>query len=47
MGGGFGGKESQSNILACACGLAAHILNHPVRLIYDRDDDMRITGKKT
>ncbi len=46
MGGGFGGKESQGNILACACGLAAHILNHPVRLVYDRDDDMKITGKR-
>ena len=46
MGGGFGGKESQSNILACACALAAHLLNRPVRLVYDRDDDMKITGKR-
>jgi xanthine dehydrogenase large subunit len=46
MGGGFGGKESQANALACACAVAAHITNSPCKMRYDRDDDMMITGKR-
>ena len=46
MGGGFGGKESQGNHPACLSALAAVITGHPVKTIYDRDDDMRITGKR-
>lgn len=46
MGGGFGGKESQGNHPACLTALAASITGKPVKMIYDRDDDMRITGKR-
>ena len=46
MGGGFGGKESQSNLTACIAALAAHKTGRPARLVYDRDDDMRVTGKR-
>ena len=46
MGGGFGGKESQSNLAACIAALVAHKTGCPARLIYDRDDDMRLTGKR-
>jgi xanthine dehydrogenase large subunit len=46
MGGGFGGKESQANLPACACALAAHLTGRPCKLRYDRDDDMIITGKR-
>ncbi len=46
MGGGFGGKESQSAIFACIAAVAAHKLNRPVKLRLDRDDDMSITGKR-
>ncbi len=46
MGGGFGGKESQGNALACACAIAAGRTGRPCRMRYDRDDDMRITGKR-
>ncbi|PIB24707.1 xanthine dehydrogenase molybdopterin binding subunit [Amylibacter kogurei] len=46
MGGGFGGKESQANALACACAVAARITNRPCKMRYDRDDDMMITGKR-
>ena len=46
MGGGFGGKESQGNALAVACAVAAHRLNRPCKMRYDRDDDMVITGKR-
>jgi len=46
MGGGFGGKESQSNLAACIAALAAQKTGFPARLVYDRDDDMRLTGKR-
>ncbi len=46
MGGGFGGKESQSAIFACIAAVAAWHLDRPVKLRLDRDDDMTITGKR-
>ncbi len=46
MGGGFGGKESQSALFACCAALAAWKLQCPVKLRPDRDDDMMITGKR-
>ena len=46
MGGGFGGKESQSAIFACIASVAAHRLKRPVKLRLDRDDDMMVTGKR-
>lgn len=46
MGGGFGGKETQSNLFACVAALAARKLKRPVKLRPDRDDDMAITGKR-
>ncbi|RVU82849.1 xanthine dehydrogenase molybdopterin binding subunit [Leucothrix sargassi] len=46
MGGGFGGKESQSALFACLAAICANHLNLPVKLRLDRDDDMMITGKR-
>ncbi len=46
MGGGFGGKESQSAIFACIASVAAYRLGCPIKLRVDRDDDMTITGKR-
>ncbi|MBW9103628.1 xanthine dehydrogenase molybdopterin binding subunit [Paraburkholderia phenoliruptrix] len=46
MGGGFGGKESQSALFACVAALAARVLRRPVKLRADRDDDFMITGKR-
>src|ERR1700674_504927 len=46
MGGGFGGKESQSALFCCVAAIAAAQLNRPVKLRLDRDDDMMITGKR-
>jgi xanthine dehydrogenase large subunit len=46
MGGGFGGKESQSAIFACIAALAAYKLQRPIKLRADRDDDFMITGKR-
>ena len=46
MGGGFGGKESQSAVWAAASAIAAARLKRPVKLRADRDDDMLVTGKR-
>ena len=46
MGGGFGGKESQSAVWACCAALAALKLQKPVKLRADRDDDFLVTGKR-
>ena len=46
MGGGFGGKESQSALFACVAAVAAVRLNRPVKLRLDRDDDFMITGRR-
>ena len=46
MGGGFGGKESQSAPFACIAAVAARRLNRPVKLRLDRDDDFMITGRR-
>jgi xanthine dehydrogenase large subunit len=46
MGGGFGGKETQSALFAALASVAARRLNRPVKLRPDRDDDMMITGKR-
>lgn len=46
MGGGFGGKESQSAVFACVAAVAARRLGRPVKLRLDRDDDFLITGRR-
>lgn len=46
MGGGFGGKESQSALWASAAAIAAVRTGRPVKLRADRDDDMLVTGKR-
>jgi xanthine dehydrogenase large subunit len=46
MGGGFGGKESQSGLFACVAAVAARKLNRPVKLRLDRDDDFMVTGRR-
>lgn len=46
MGGGFGGKESQSALFACVAAIAAVRTKRPVKLRLDRDDDFLITGRR-
>lgn len=46
MGGGFGGKESQSALYACISTIAAVKLNRPIKIRLDREDDFTITGKR-
>ncbi len=46
MGGGFGGKEGNASIFSQSAALAAFLLQKPVKLRVNRDDDMVITGKR-
>ena len=46
MGGAFGGKESQAAQWACLAALAARMTGRPAKVRLDRDDDMRMTGKR-
>lgn len=46
LGGGFGGKEDQATPWAVMAALAVQILKKPVKLILNRIDDMRMTGKR-
>lgn len=46
MGGGFGGKECQATHPALMASLVALKTKRPARIIYNKDDDMRFTGKR-
>ncbi|PWB69522.1 MAG: xanthine dehydrogenase, partial [Holophagae bacterium] len=46
LGGAFGGKEDQATAWALLAALACYHLRRPVRLVLDRDQDMRATGKR-
>ena len=46
MGGGFGGKETQAATPAALAALAAHHTGQPVRVRFNRDQDMALTGHR-
>jgi xanthine dehydrogenase large subunit len=46
LGGGFGGKETQSAVYAIAAALLARATGRPVKMRADRDDDIIGTGKR-
>ena len=46
MGGGFGGKESQAAHPAIFAALIASRTGRAARIVYARDQDMRVTGKR-
>lgn len=46
IGGGFGGKEDQATHWACMAAVAARRLRKPVQLVLNREEDMRMTGKR-
>ncbi len=45
-GGGFGGKEDYSSFLACQCAIASQKTGKPVRVIFDRREDIEVTSKR-
>ena len=45
-GGGFGGKEEYPSHIACHAALLARKANRPVKMIYDRVEDMLATTKR-
>lgn len=46
MGGGFGGKETQSAPIACLCAVVAILTGRPTKMRLPRAEDMNITGKR-
>jgi xanthine dehydrogenase molybdopterin binding subunit len=46
IGGGFGGKETQANHVACWAALLSNVTRRPVKIRLFRDDDMIMTGKR-
>jgi len=46
MGGGFGGKETDSSQLACICALFSQKSQRPVKARLPRSEDMLMTGKR-
>ncbi len=46
LGGAFGGKEDQATAWAVMAALAAHKTKRPVKIILDRPDDIKMTGKR-
>jgi xanthine dehydrogenase large subunit len=46
MGGGFGGKETQSAGPACLCAVVAHLTGRPAKMRLPRFEDMQMTGKR-
>jgi xanthine dehydrogenase large subunit len=46
MGGAFGGKESQAAHPALMAALVAHKTGRAARVVYSRDQEMRVTGKR-
>lgn len=45
-GGAFGGKEDVPSELSARSALAARILNRPVKMVYQREDDVQLTSKR-
>ncbi len=46
MGGAFGGKEAQATHPATMAALVALRTKRPARIVYDKDSDMHVTGKR-
>lgn len=45
-GGGFGGKEEYPSVVACHAALLARAARRPVKLLYDRHEDLAVTPKR-
>jgi len=46
IGGGFGGKEDYPSIIACQAAVAAQKTGKPVRIVFDRREDVEFTSKR-
>ena len=46
LGGAFGGKEEQAKVWALLAALGAMLARRPVKLVLERQEDMRWTGKR-
>ncbi len=46
VGGAFGGKEEFPSLMACHCALAVQKIQRPIKLIYEREEDMQVTTKR-
>ncbi|KAL4238443.1 hypothetical protein ACF0H5_003151 [Mactra antiquata] len=46
LGGGFGGKETRTVLIATPCAIAAYKHGKPVRIMLDRNEDMVTTGTR-
>jgi len=46
MGGAFGGKEAQATHPAAMAALVAQKTRRPARIVYDKETDMHVTGKR-
>ncbi len=46
LGGAFGGKERAATIWACMAALGTYITGRPVEVKLEREEDMRVTGKR-
>jgi len=46
VGGAFGGKEEFPSLIACQLAVAVEKLQKPIKLIYEREEDMEVTTKR-
>ncbi len=46
VGGAFGGKEEFPSLMACQLAVAIHKLQKPIKMIYEREEDMMVTTKR-
>jgi CO/xanthine dehydrogenase Mo-binding subunit len=46
VGGAFGGKEEFPSLTACQLAVAVNIIKKPIKLIYEREEDMETTTKR-
>lgn len=46
VGGAFGGKEDYPSVMACQLATAVHKIGKPVKMIYDREEDINYTTKR-